>query len=36
MSSGEFAYFLMVLAAMVTFAGVIGFVSVWSRRGQKD
>lgn len=36
MSTAELAYFAMVLAAMVTFASVIGFVSVWSKRGRKD
>jgi hypothetical protein len=35
MSKGEFAYLAMVLAAMVTFVSVVGYISVWSRCGSK-
>ncbi len=36
MSKGELIYLLMVLSAMVTFAAVIGFISVWSRQTPKS
>lgn len=35
MSTGEIAYLAMVLAAVVTFIGVVGGVSVWSRGASK-
>lgn len=32
MSSGEFAYLCLVLFMFAAFIGILGFVSIWSRR----
>jgi hypothetical protein len=35
MSNGESAYLALVLFAFAVFIGVVGFVSIWSRRPSK-
>ncbi len=35
MSTGEIAYLALALTAFATFMGVVGFISVWSRRPAK-
>lgn len=36
MSFGEAAYLGLVLTAFFTFIGVVGFISIWSRRPRRS